>query len=74
MPTKKPKQDEKPQRERFIETAREIGADGTLEAFERAIEKIIGLQPPAEFQNSVPSKDFVGDPSLSLKSYRRKSS
>jgi hypothetical protein len=41
MPAKKPKPDEKPQSERFIETAREIGADETQEGFERVFEKII---------------------------------
>ena len=41
MPAKKPKRDEKPQRERFIETAREIGADETQERFEQEFEKII---------------------------------
>jgi hypothetical protein len=40
MPAKKPKPDEKPQRERFIETAREIGADETQEGFERGFRKI----------------------------------
>ncbi len=35
MPARKPRPDEKPQSERFIETAREIGADETPEAFER---------------------------------------
>ncbi len=41
MPAKKPKPDEKPQSERFIETAREIGADETQEGFEQAFDKII---------------------------------
>lgn len=36
MPAKKPKSDEKPQSQRFIETAREIGTGETQEAFERA--------------------------------------
>lgn len=36
MPARKAKPDERPQRERFIETAREIGADETPERFERA--------------------------------------
>jgi hypothetical protein len=43
MPAKKPKPDEKPQRERFIETAREIGADETEEAFEKAFTKVVPL-------------------------------
>lgn len=42
MPKAKPKpKDEKPQRERFIETAREVGVDESGEAFERAIKKIV---------------------------------
>jgi hypothetical protein len=41
MPTKKPKPDEKPQGERFIETAREIGADETKEGFEEAFKKVV---------------------------------
>ncbi len=40
MPAKKPKPDEKPQRERFIETAREIGADETQEGFEKGFDNI----------------------------------
>ena len=40
MPSRKPKPEEKPQSERFIETAREIGADETPEAFERAFGRI----------------------------------
>ena len=42
MPAKKPKPDEKPQSERFIETAREIGADETKESFEKAFESVTG--------------------------------
>lgn len=39
---KKPdKETEKSQRERFIETARAIGADESREQFERAIQRII---------------------------------
>lgn len=41
MPARKPKPDEKPQSERFIETAREIGADETPEAFERAFDRVL---------------------------------
>lgn len=47
MPSKKPREkDEKPQSERFIETAREIGADETLEAFEQAFVKITKSKTP----------------------------
>ena len=41
MPVKKPKPDEKPQRDRFIETAREIGADETKQGFDKAFFKIV---------------------------------
>ncbi len=42
MPKKKPPPpDEKPQRERFIEAAREAGVDETGEAFERAFRKVV---------------------------------
>lgn len=53
MPAKKPpKTDEKPQRERFIEAAREAGVDETGEAFERAFEKIV----PPRWPRSKPDK------------------
>jgi hypothetical protein len=42
MPARKPRpKDEKPQRERFIETAREIGASEDPQEFERAFLKIV---------------------------------
>jgi len=45
MPARKPPSpDEKPQFERFIETARRIGAGETDEALERIIEKIAPLK------------------------------
>ena len=37
---------EKTQAERFLETARQVGADETGEAFERAIEKIVPPRRP----------------------------
>ena len=46
MPARKPKPDEKPQFERFIETAREIGASETDEALELALEKITPPKDP----------------------------
>jgi hypothetical protein len=52
MPAKKPKPDEKPQSERFIETAREIGADETKEGFEKAFEKVIPLADPSKSQKN----------------------
>lgn len=48
MPAKKPKPDEKPQSERFIETAREIGAGETKESFERAFIKIVSVKDRLE--------------------------
>ncbi len=41
MPARKPKTDEKPQSERFVETAREIGTDETQEAFERVFDAVV---------------------------------
>lgn len=43
MPAKKLKPDEKPQRERFIEAAREVEADESGEVFERAFRKVITI-------------------------------
>ena len=40
MPARKPRPDEKPQSERFIGTAREIGASENLSDFERVFERI----------------------------------
>jgi len=46
MPAKKPPpKDEKPQKERFKEAAREAGADVSGKEFERAMRKIV---PPAK--------------------------
>ena len=44
---------EKTQAERFLETAREVGADETGEAFERAIEKIVPPRRPASVDKNV---------------------
>lgn len=41
MPARKPKPEEKPQRERFIETARAIGASEDPEDFERIFRAIV---------------------------------
>jgi hypothetical protein len=47
MPARKPRpKDEKPQFERFIETARKVEAGETDEMLERAIEKITPSQKP----------------------------
>jgi hypothetical protein len=44
-PKPPPKADDKEQSKRFIEKAREIEADETGEAFERAIKKIVPRTP-----------------------------
>jgi hypothetical protein len=49
MPPRKPKPtDEKPQRERFIETAREVGASEDPEEFERAFRQVDKPKQPTE--------------------------
>jgi hypothetical protein len=52
MPAKKPPpKDEKPQKERFLEAAKETGADPTGREFERAVEKIV---PAAKRSPQIP--------------------
>ena len=52
MPAPKPRPtDEKPQFERFLETARKIGAAETDEALERAIERVA---PPRQQPSKAP--------------------
>ncbi len=46
MPARKPRQDEKSQSERFIETARKIGTDEKPEAFERVFRQIVQPRTP----------------------------
>jgi len=46
MPARKPKTEEKPQFERFIETSRKVDASDTDEALERAISKIVQPKRP----------------------------
>jgi hypothetical protein len=41
MPKQKPKRDDPEQSKRFIETAKEVGADDDAEALERALKKIV---------------------------------
>jgi hypothetical protein len=49
MPARKPRpKDERPQFERFVETARNVGADETDEALETAIKKISLERRPAK--------------------------
>ncbi|MEO0713292.1 MAG: hypothetical protein AAFY37_05215 [Pseudomonadota bacterium] len=47
MPKAKPRpKDEKPQKERFIDAAKEAGADESKETFERAFKKIVPAKKP----------------------------
>lgn len=47
MPAKKPKpKDEKPQRERFLDTAKEVEAGEDKKAFERALKTVIPPKKP----------------------------
>ena len=47
MPAKKPRpKDEKPQRERFIETAKELEAENGKAEFERAMKKVLPKNAP----------------------------
>ena len=56
MPAKKPKPEEKPQFERFIETAREIQAGETDEALEHFFEKLNAKGSNAKLFNQSPKK------------------
>lgn len=53
MPARKPKIDEKPQSERFIETARKIGADESAEAFEQVFKRLVHPKKKKVAQTSV---------------------
>lgn len=56
MPRKSPPPpDEKPQRERFIETARETGASEDPEEFERVFREIISPHPSPKLPKKPPS-------------------
>lgn len=46
MPARKPRPGEKPRSERFMETARAIGADETPEAFEKVFNAVV--KPPPQ--------------------------
>ena len=55
MPARKPRPpDEKPQRERFIETAREVGASEDPKEFERAFREVV---KPKAIMRKEKSKD-----------------
>jgi len=48
MPKTKAKPDDTDQKKRFIEKARELGADESEEAFERAFKKIVPPKKPSK--------------------------
>ena len=53
MPKRKPPDpNEKPQRERFIEAAKEVGVDESGEEFERAFKRIVPPKPSPQKPNS----------------------
>ena len=63
MPARKPRpKDEKPQFERFLETARKVGADETDEALERVIRKIAPASPSKSQQRA--SENHAKNPQL----------
>lgn len=45
MAQRKAIEDEKTQRQKFIDAARELGADGDAEAFRRAVRKVASVRP-----------------------------
>lgn len=53
-PKAKPKPSKKTQYGRFVETARELGADESEESFERAFKKIV---PPKRSTRATSSRD-----------------
>ena len=57
MPARKPPApDEKPQRERFIEGARELGASEDPEAFERVFRRIMKSKRVIALPSNVPKE------------------
>ena len=59
-PKKKPPPDDKEQSRRFVETARELEADETGEAFERAFKKAVPPKVPGATGN--PSQESPSRP------------
>lgn len=60
MPAKKPRpKDEKPQRERFLETAKDLDAEDGKGAFERAFKQVVPVRPPPA--NGASDKKEPGD-------------
>ena len=64
MPKAKARKNKKPQRERFIEAAREFGHDEDPEAFERAFGKIVPPKRPKP-ERQKPDVARHSDPSKS---------
>jgi len=63
MPARKPRQDEKTQSERFIETAREIGADENQEVFERVFDAVVKPSLQGKARSSQEERRTSGDQS-----------
>lgn len=61
MPARKPKPEEKPQFERFIETAKRIGADEMDVVLERVIKKISPPKLPRRVITVSPRRRDVRD-------------
>ncbi len=57
MPNPKPTPDNPEQSQRFIDMAREVGADENPEAFERALEKVTNVANIKSHQPSSPAPD-----------------
>lgn len=57
MPAKKPKPDEKPQRERFIEAAREAEAEESEGVLEQIIDRIANIEKQTDFSKRANKKD-----------------
>jgi hypothetical protein len=55
MPAKKPKPDEKPQFERFLETVKQVEADDTDDRLEREFEKAVTPSAPRSRPSEKPT-------------------
>lgn len=58
----RPEAEGKTQAERFLETAREVGADETGEAFEQALDKIVPPKRPALATGQTPQPPKKSEP------------
>ena len=64
MPARKPRPDEKPQFERFIETAREIGAGETDKVLRHAIRRMVRAPVTPTTSPRGSRKNRVRDPEV----------